>query len=138
MSTPRDEWISNRAYALWEQNGRNHGQDQDHWDQATREWDELERVALPGHIFNQQTTPEPGPDAPAADMPKADHGIAPDQLQADVEMDPAPRFGAAPSPNRQSATGAEILGASQENKGKRKATGSMKERSLDSKGQAAI
>lgn len=138
MSTPRDEWISNRAYALWEQNGRNHGEDQQHWDQASREWDELERVALPGHIADRQTTPEPGADAPAADMPKPDHGIAPDLLQADVQMDPAPRFGQAPSPKRQSPTSAEVLGKSQENKGKRKPVSSAKAGSLDSKGQAAI
>lgn len=138
MSTPRDEWISNRAYALWEQNGRNHGQDQEHWEQASREWDELERVALPGHIADGQTTPEPGPDAPAADMPKPDHGIAPDQLQADVQMDPAPRLGKAPSPKRQSKTGAETLGQSQEAKAKGKPATARKGSVADSKGQAII
>jgi hypothetical protein len=138
MSTPRDEWISNRAYALWEQNGRNHGQDREHWEQASREWDELERVALPGHINDGQTTPEPGPDAPAADMPTPDHGIPPDQLQSDVQMDPAPRLGRAPSAKRQSKTSAEVLGTSQEEKAKRKPAASRKAGAGDTKAQPII
>lgn len=93
MSTPRDEWINNRAYSLWEQNGRNHGQDREHWEQASREWDELERVALPGHIVDYLITPEPGQDAPAADRPEADHGVPPDELQADAPIEAAPRMG---------------------------------------------
>lgn len=118
MSTPRDEWISNRAYSLWEQNGRDHGQDREHWEQASREWDELERVALPGHIVDHRTMPEPGPDAPGAEMPEVDHGIPPDELQADAPMEAAPRMGRAPSPNQASETSAEMLGRSQEKKTK--------------------
>jgi hypothetical protein len=34
----RDEWISNRAYAIWEDSGHPHGNDQAHWEQAEREW----------------------------------------------------------------------------------------------------
>lgn len=49
MSDERHEWISKRAYSLWEAEGRPHGRDRDHWEQATRERDELEKVALPGH-----------------------------------------------------------------------------------------
>ena len=48
MNDVRLEWISKRAYSLWEQEGRPWGRDQHHWDQATRERDEFERVALPG------------------------------------------------------------------------------------------
>ncbi len=40
------EWISKRAYSLWEEAGWPHGQDIDHWAQAEREREEFERVAL--------------------------------------------------------------------------------------------
>ncbi|WP_439624969.1 DUF2934 domain-containing protein [Shinella sp.] len=46
MSDVRLEWISKRAYAIWEEAGRPHGQDAEHWEQAARERDEFERVAL--------------------------------------------------------------------------------------------
>lgn len=106
MSNSRDEWINNRAYALWEQTGREHGRDQEHWEQASREWDELERVALPGHVQ----------DAGAV----RDEGIPPEYLQADTQEEPAPRLGKAPSAKKQSQTGSEILGKSEENKVRRK------------------
>lgn len=48
MNDVRLEWISKRAYSLWEQEGRPSGRDRDHWEQATRERDEFDRVALPG------------------------------------------------------------------------------------------
>ncbi len=40
------EWISKRAYSLWEEAGRPHGHDAEHWGQAVREREEFERVAL--------------------------------------------------------------------------------------------
>jgi hypothetical protein len=46
MTDARMEWISKRAYALWEEAGRPDGQDTEHWVQAVRERDEYERVAL--------------------------------------------------------------------------------------------
>lgn len=46
MTDARTEWISKRAYALWEEAGRAHGQDAEHWAQAVREREEFERVAL--------------------------------------------------------------------------------------------
>lgn len=46
----RQEWIGKRAYALWEAEGRPHGRDREHWEQAARERAELERVALPEHL----------------------------------------------------------------------------------------
>ncbi|MGD9478552.1 DUF2934 domain-containing protein [Shinella sp. G-2] len=46
MTDARREWISKRAYTLWEEAGRPHGHDGDHWEQAVRERDEFERVAL--------------------------------------------------------------------------------------------
>lgn len=46
----RQEWISKRAYGLWEAQGRPQGRDREHWEQAERERAELERVALPEHL----------------------------------------------------------------------------------------
>ncbi len=40
----REEWIAKRAYALWEQCGRVDGRDLEHWAQAVRERNELERT----------------------------------------------------------------------------------------------
>ena len=42
MSDRRHEWISKRAYALWEAAGRPHGHDGEHWEQAVREREEFE------------------------------------------------------------------------------------------------
>lgn len=100
MSNSRDEWISNRAYALWEQAGREHGRDHDHWQQASREWEELERSALPGHLHEGTR----------------DEGVPPEYLRADTEEAPAPRMGTAPSPKRESRSDTTILGKSQEAK----------------------
>ncbi len=46
MTDIRREWISKRAYALWEQAGRPHGLDGVHWDQAERERVSYEQNAL--------------------------------------------------------------------------------------------
>lgn len=46
MTDARQEWISKRAYAIWDQEGRPHGRDAEHWEQAALERDEFERVAL--------------------------------------------------------------------------------------------
>lgn len=44
MTDARREWISKRAYALWEAAGYPHGHDGQHWEQAERERDEFEAV----------------------------------------------------------------------------------------------
>lgn len=38
MGTDREEWISKRAYELWEQAGRPEGQDEEQWHAASAEW----------------------------------------------------------------------------------------------------
>ncbi|WP_296072632.1 DUF2934 domain-containing protein [uncultured Agrobacterium sp.] len=40
MGTDREEWISKRAYELWEQAGRPDGQDEEQWHAASAEWEE--------------------------------------------------------------------------------------------------
>tara|TARA_R110002020_G_scaffold50864_5_gene144178 strand:- start:3949 stop:4317 length:369 start_codon:yes stop_codon:yes gene_type:complete len=37
MAEHEDEWIRQRAYALWEQEGRPSGRDAEHWEQARQE-----------------------------------------------------------------------------------------------------
>lgn len=44
MSDRRHEWISKRAYAIWEEQGRPHGRGDEHWRQAAAERDALERT----------------------------------------------------------------------------------------------
>ncbi|QKK18692.1 DUF2934 domain-containing protein [Rhizobium indicum] len=44
MSDRRHEWISKRAYAIWEESGRPDGRDDEHWRQAVAERDALERT----------------------------------------------------------------------------------------------
>ncbi len=58
MNDEREEWISKRAYGLWEAEGRPHGRDHIHWEQAARERAELERVALPDHLEKRRYSGE--------------------------------------------------------------------------------
>ncbi|MFC3076229.1 DUF2934 domain-containing protein [Shinella pollutisoli] len=57
MTDARREWISKRAYTLWEEAGRPHGRDGEHWQQAERERDEFERVALATHEGKKAAKP---------------------------------------------------------------------------------
>jgi hypothetical protein len=61
MDDEREEWISKRAYGLWEAQGRPHGKDHEHWEQAARERVELEKVALPGHLRKDRPSRKAGP-----------------------------------------------------------------------------
>lgn len=62
----RNEWIAKRAYA--EVSGRQHGRDCEHWAQAVRERDELERTqaSADGREVLVRFRPRP----PAATSPK--------------------------------------------------------------------
>lgn len=40
MENERNEWIARRAYELWEQAGHPVGQDDQHWSQASAEWEQ--------------------------------------------------------------------------------------------------
>lgn len=42
MSRSKDDWINQRAYALWESEGRPNGRSGDHWSQASSEYRQLE------------------------------------------------------------------------------------------------
>ena len=54
----RQEWINKRAYSLWEADGRQHGKDREHWEQAMRERDEFEKVVLPEHLLRKRNSVE--------------------------------------------------------------------------------
>ncbi len=45
MATDRHDRIRHRAHEIWEKQGRPHGADQQHWDQATREIDAEDSAA---------------------------------------------------------------------------------------------
>ena len=65
MTDARKEWISKRAYAIWEEAGRPHGLDHEHWQQAVSERDEFERVALA-----PETTPAKAAKKPLIEISK--------------------------------------------------------------------
>ena len=44
MFLSKDDWINQRAYALWEGEGRPDGRGGEHWQQAAREYQLLERT----------------------------------------------------------------------------------------------
>lgn len=72
MTDARKEWISKRAYSIWEASGRPDGDDNAHWEQAVRERDEFERVALEPEAAPTKSAKKPliqisnGTDAEAA------------------------------------------------------------------------
>lgn len=45
MAIDRQDRIRHRAHAIWEKQGRPHGADYQHWDQATREVDAEDAAA---------------------------------------------------------------------------------------------
>ena len=44
MFLSKDDWINQRAYALWEAEGRPDGRGGEYWQQATREYQLLEQT----------------------------------------------------------------------------------------------
>ncbi|TLX05685.1 DUF2934 domain-containing protein [Rhizobium sp. MHM7A] len=42
MSHNKDVWVSQRAYSLWESEGRPEGRGESHWGQALKEFEQLE------------------------------------------------------------------------------------------------
>lgn len=51
MQVSEQEWISKRAYTLWESEGRPHGRDAEHWEQAKKEFALLQstKATKPAH-----------------------------------------------------------------------------------------
>jgi hypothetical protein len=44
MNYTKDDWINQRAYSLWEAEGRPEGKGGDHWAQAASEFERLEQT----------------------------------------------------------------------------------------------
>lgn len=44
MSRSKEDWINQRAYAIWEEEGRPHDRGDAHWRQAAAEYEQLERT----------------------------------------------------------------------------------------------
>ncbi|OCJ12977.1 hypothetical protein A6U87_06665 [Rhizobium sp. AC44/96] len=44
MFRSKDDWINQRAYAIWEAAGRPQGHGSEHWQQAAREYEMLEKT----------------------------------------------------------------------------------------------
>lgn len=73
---PREHEISRRAYEKWEREGRPHGRDKDHWQEAERELagetgrdpapGDPQRAERRGDGAKRQTPPGLSPGAPAA------------------------------------------------------------------------
>ena len=80
----REHRVRERAYAIWEADGRPSGRDEDHWDRASREVDQELSPAL---------ADDPRPDDAAAQLPVAEAEVAPASDPA-----PAPRARRAPKP----------------------------------------
>jgi len=54
-----EETIRKTAYRLWEEQGRPHGQDFDHWFQARAELDAFDSDGLPGSVASSVAPPAP-------------------------------------------------------------------------------
>jgi hypothetical protein len=44
MSLSKEDWISQRAYAIWETEGRPHDRGAENWQQAATEYEQLEQT----------------------------------------------------------------------------------------------
>jgi hypothetical protein len=78
MSDDRQHRIRQRAHAIWENHGRPHGSDREHWEQATREIDAEDAAAKkkPARAVaaakpKAVAKPAAAPKAPAAKKPAA-------------------------------------------------------------------
>jgi hypothetical protein len=107
--TPETDRIAARAYALWEEEGRPHGRDEQHWQRA-----ESEVSGTGASAAAPTNAPTKKPRARKADAPKvADAGAKPARSRGAASAEPAdksvsPRKAAAasvtesPAPKRQS------------------------------------
>jgi hypothetical protein len=76
MAEHEDDWIRQRAYALWEEEGRPSGKDAAHWEQARREHGATGSKSVTS--TSQKSTKSAGKTSPAtsADVPPTPSGAA--------------------------------------------------------------
>jgi hypothetical protein len=65
MQQDRDQLIRERAYHIWEREGRPHGRDAGHWQQAVSEIEAEDRALA----AQKPTAPTPEEDAPVRSRP---------------------------------------------------------------------
>lgn len=53
----REDWIAKRAYLIWEEAGRPHGQDDRHWQEASDDWSAA-HSAFGNHGNDQPNQPD--------------------------------------------------------------------------------
>lgn len=58
MQVLENEWISKRAYTLWESEGHPHGRDADHWQQAHHEFSLLKSSKATKPVQRQKAEPK--------------------------------------------------------------------------------
>ncbi len=93
--TAQDQRIRERAYQLWEQEGRQHGAPDDHWHRARREVEqENERSGSPQ---DQQADDRTDPAERAATLPAAPEDEPAPALSATLEEAPGEPATAKPS-----------------------------------------
>ncbi len=89
----REARIRERAYHMWEQEGRPHGRDREYWERAA-ELVGMEDSAGAGQLPNPQTHPAPNEVAPGVLVEEADIqqnlGEFPDRLSDQGEHPPTP------------------------------------------------
>lgn len=61
MAFTEQEWISKRAYAIWEEEGHPDGRDHDHWLQATSEYSLLTETAARKPVKARKAAPKATP-----------------------------------------------------------------------------
>lgn len=75
MESERDRKVRQRAYELWEQRGRKHGEADDHWREAEAEFaggseSPMADEAPPAQQASAKAKTGPGAEAPPAASPK--------------------------------------------------------------------
>lgn len=73
MESNREQRIRQRAYEIWEREGRPHGRDAEHWQQAAAEIDAETVPAGAEAPSRQQTGPSPAP--PEASQPRRSRAV---------------------------------------------------------------
>jgi hypothetical protein len=64
MTPDNEQLVRDRAYQIWEEEGRPEGREQLHWDRATREMQALRDGNRPT-IFNEDLVLQPAPIGPS-------------------------------------------------------------------------
>lgn len=67
MQVSENDWISKRAYTLWEKEGHPHGRDAQHWEQAKHEFSLLKTSEATKPATRKKAAPKAAVDVTAPD-----------------------------------------------------------------------